>query len=63
MGVGGHCIAVDPEWLKAASKKAGYMPEIIQLARSTNNSMPEYTVSLLQDLLNESGLPIKERKF
>jgi UDP-N-acetyl-D-mannosaminuronate dehydrogenase len=26
-GVGGHCIAVDSEWLKSASKKAGYMPE------------------------------------
>jgi len=59
VGVGGHCIAVDPEWLKAASKKAGYMPEMIQLARSTNNGMPEYTVSLLQDLLNDRGLPLK----
>ena len=61
-GVGGHCIAVDPEWLKAASKKAGYMPEIIQLARSTNNSMPEYTISQLQDLLNEKGYPLKGTK-
>ena len=59
VGVGGHCIAVDPEWLKAASKKAGYMPEMIQLARSTNNGMPEYTVSLLQDLLNDCGLPME----
>jgi UDP-N-acetyl-D-glucosamine dehydrogenase len=59
VGVGGHCIAVDPEWLKAASKKAGYMPEMIQLSRSTNNGMPEYTVSLLQDLLNDRGLPMK----
>jgi UDP-N-acetyl-D-glucosamine dehydrogenase len=59
VGVGGHCIAVDPEWLKAASKRAGYMPEMIQLARMTNNSMPEYTVSILQDLLNEKGYPFK----
>ncbi len=59
VGVGGHCIAVDPEWLKAASKKAGYMPEIINLARATNNGMPEYTVSVLQDLLNERGYPLK----
>ena len=59
VGVGGHCIAVDPEWLKAASKKAGYMPEMIQLARMTNNGMPEYTVSILQDLLNEKGYPLK----
>jgi len=59
VGVGGHCIAVDPEWLKAASKKAGYMPEMIQLARSTNNGMPEYTVSLMQNMLNDRGYPLK----
>jgi len=62
-GVGGHCIAVDPEWLKDAAKKAGYMPEIIQLARNTNNGMPEYAVSLLQDSLNEKSLPIKGTKI
>jgi len=61
-GVGGHCIAVDPEWLKAASIKAGYMPELIQLSRNTNNSMPDYTVRLLQDGLNEIGLPIRGAK-
>lgn len=59
VGVGGHCIAVDPEWLKVASIKAGYMPEMIQLARLTNNGMPEYTVTLLQNLLNDRGLPLK----
>jgi UDP-N-acetyl-D-glucosamine dehydrogenase len=62
-GVGGHCIAVDPEWLKSASKKAGYMPEIISLARKTNNGMPEYTVSVLQDMLNECGYPIKNTEI
>ena len=63
VGVGGHCIAVDPEWLKAASKRAGYMPEMIQLARKTNNGMPEYTVSILQEMLNERGYPIKGTKI
>lgn len=62
VGVGGHCIAVDPEWLKAASKKAGYMPEMIELSRMTNNGMPAYTVSLLQDLLNERALPLKNTR-
>ncbi len=59
VGVGGHCIAVDPEWLKMASKRAGYMPEIIELARMTNRGMPGYTASLLQDLLNDRGYPLK----
>jgi UDP-N-acetyl-D-glucosamine dehydrogenase len=57
--VGGHCIAVDGEWLKSASEKAGYMPEMINLARTINNGMPEYTVSILQNLLNDCGYPIK----
>ena len=60
VGVGGHCIAVDPEWLKAASSKAGYMPEMIRLARTTNNSMPGYTCGLLQNLLNERGYPLRD---
>lgn len=53
VGVGGHCIAVDPEWLKSASKRAGYMPEIIQLSRATNNGMPAYTLGLLEDALGD----------
>ena len=59
IGVGGHCIAVDPEWLKSAARKAGYMPEMISLARKTNNGMPEYGVSVLQDMLNDCGRALK----
>jgi len=59
VGVGGHCIAVDPEWLRAASASAGYIPELIQLSRNTNNSMPAYTVGLLQNALNDHGYPLK----
>jgi UDP-N-acetyl-D-glucosamine dehydrogenase len=50
IGVGGHCIAVDPEWLKAASIKAGFYPKIIQIVRDTNNSMPDYAVSLVENM-------------
>jgi UDP-N-acetyl-D-glucosamine dehydrogenase len=59
VGVGGHCIAVDPEWLSAASIKAGYMPEMIKLARTVNNSMPDYSAAILQDMLNERCRPMK----
>ena len=61
-GVGGHCIAVDPEWLKAASTKAGYIPEIIQLSRNTNNSMPQYVVALLQKAIHRMGKKIDQIK-
>ena len=53
VGVGGHCISVDPEWLKEASTKAGYIPELISLARKTNNSMPSFTVNLLKKSLKD----------
>lgn len=59
-GVGGHCIAVDPEWLKSASTKAGYMPEIIQICRNTNNSMPKYVVSTLKKGLEKIDKKINE---
>jgi UDP-N-acetyl-D-mannosaminuronate dehydrogenase len=60
--VGGeHCIAVDQEWLKSVSEKAGNMPEMINLARALNNGMPQYSVSILQDLLNDCGYPIRFR--
>lgn len=53
IGVGGHCIAVDPEWLKSASIKKGFFPIMIQKSRDTNNSMPEYAVSLLEKEIGE----------
>ncbi len=59
VGVGGHCIAVDPEWLRSASKRAGYIPEMIQLSRAINNGMPEYAAGVLQDMLNQRCLPVK----
>jgi UDP-N-acetyl-D-glucosamine dehydrogenase len=59
IGVGGHCIAVDPEWLKSASVKAGYFPNIIQLARDTNNSMPIHAVNLLEKEIGD----LKDKKI
>jgi len=35
------------------------MPEMIQLARNVNNSMPEYSAAILQDMLNQRGYPVK----
>lgn len=59
-GVGGHCIPVDPYYLIERAKKAGFDHKLLRSAREINNSMPEYTVELLQDALNEIGLPMKD---
>lgn len=57
-GVGGHCIPVDPYYLIEHAKRKGFDHKFLKLAREINNSMPEYTVELLQDLLNDAKLPM-----
>lgn len=57
-GVGGHCIPVDPYYLIERAKQAGFDHRFLRNARMINNAMPEYTVELLQDKLNEVGLPM-----
>lgn len=53
IGVGGHCIAVDPEWLKDASIKAGYFPKIIEMSRQMNSTMPNYSASNFLELIKD----------
>ena len=52
-GIGGHCIPVDPYYLIERAKRAGFDHKFLRTSRTINNSMPEYTVELLQDKLNE----------
>jgi UDP-N-acetyl-D-glucosamine dehydrogenase len=58
-GVGGHCIPVDPYYLIERAKQSGFDHEFLKIARKINNSMPLYTVELLQDALNEIRMPMK----
>lgn len=55
-GVGGHCIPVDPYYLIERAKTLGFDHKFLKLAREINNSMPEYTVQLMIDALNEHKL-------
>lgn len=57
-GIGGHCIPVDPYYLIERAKSAGFDHEFLKIARKVNNSMPEYTVELLQDALNKVKMPL-----
>jgi len=58
-GVGGHCIPVDPYYLIERAKQSGFDHEFLKIARKINNSMPAYTVEMLQDALNEIKMPMK----
>jgi len=53
VGVGGHCIPVDPYYLIERAWQAGFDHKFLRLAREINNSMPVYTVDKLQDALND----------
>ena len=62
-GVGGHCIPVDPYYMiEHAKNKSGFEHKFLSLAREINNSMPSYTIELLQDGLNEVEIPLKGAK-
>jgi len=52
-GVGGHCIAVDPWFLTESSTKTG----LIQLARESNDSMPNYVIHLVREMLGDIREP------
>jgi UDP-N-acetyl-D-glucosamine dehydrogenase len=58
-GVGGHCIPVDPYYLIEYAQSYGFEHDFLRLARRINNDMPAFTVSVLQEALNEVELPLK----
>lgn len=62
-GVGGHCIPVDPYYLIEKAKENDFDHVFLRAARNINNSMPLYTVEILQDKLNEIEKSIKGTKI
>ena len=52
-GVGGHCIAVDPWFLTESSTKT----RLIQLSREINDSMPNYVIHLVREMLGDIREP------
>lgn len=59
VGVGGHCIPVDPYYLIERAKMSGFDHKFLKLAREINNSMPAYAVNLLVKILNHLGKALK----
>lgn len=59
VGVGGHCIPVDPYYLIEYARGFGFEHEFLSLARNINNHMPEYTAERLIDGLNEVKKALK----
>jgi len=51
VGVGGHCIPVDPLYLASAAKEAGAPTRFIELADQINLEMPNYFVGRADEIL------------
>lgn len=51
VGVGGHCIPVDPYYLIEYAKDKGFDHKFLSLARNINESMPVYAVNQLESAL------------
>ena len=62
-GLGGHCIPIDPLYLSWKLKTLKYTARFIELADVINSGMPEVTVQLVAEALNEQEKPIKGSKI
>jgi UDP-N-acetyl-D-glucosamine dehydrogenase len=52
IGVGGHCIPVDPAYLSYSARQVGVESKFIDLANTTNLNMPAKVVSRIESQLN-----------
>ena len=59
IGVGGHCIPVDPFYLSWKAKEYDFYVNFIELAARTNDNMPYYAVSRIVDILGENGMAVR----
>jgi UDP-N-acetyl-D-glucosamine dehydrogenase len=59
-GVGGHCIPVDPHYLRWHLKGLGHNELLLEVADSINMGMPSKIVDILTEVLNEQGKPLKD---
>jgi UDP-N-acetyl-D-glucosamine dehydrogenase len=60
LGVGGHCIPVDPTYLAFAARKVGVTAEFIELANEVNLDMPE---NIVQRIKRDSGGTLKDKRI
>ena len=54
LGVGGHCIPIDPIYLAQKAEELGAPAKFIRQANLVNEQMPLYVLQKLKELLNDS---------
>ncbi|CAI8237507.1 MAG: UDP-N-acetyl-D-glucosamine 6-dehydrogenase [Methanobacteriota archaeon] len=56
VGVGGHCIPVDPYYMIQRAEQVGVPAELITAARAVNRTMPIHVFSVLKDILYKNNV-------
>ncbi len=62
VGVGGHCIPVDPYYLIEKAKESGAPVELITSARKVNRSMPRNVAADVSAILQRKEIPVSSAK-
>jgi len=62
-GVGGHCIPIDPKYLSFKTRQIGQPVRFVELAQEINNSMPNYVISRISELMNKKEILLKNSKI
>ncbi|MDA3037208.1 MAG: nucleotide sugar dehydrogenase [Actinomycetota bacterium] len=62
-GVGGHCIPIDPKYLSFKTRQIGQPVRFVELAQEINNSMPNYVISRISELMNRKEKLLKNSKI
>lgn len=60
LGLGGHCIPVDPHYLSWKMRSLNYSARFIGLADEINSRMPEFVLEKIMLALNDQKKPIKD---
>ena len=62
-GVGGHCIPIDPKYLSFKTRQIGQPVRFVELAQEINNSMPNYVISRISELMNKKEILLKNSEI
>jgi len=63
VGVGGHCIPVDPYYMIQRAADVGVPAELITAARAVNRTMPIHVAGVLNDILYKAGVASGDGKI
>ena len=62
VGVGGHCIPVDPYYMIQRASDVGVSAELISAARTVNKSMPLHVAKVIEEIMADNNfVPYKAR--